>query len=447
MCGVLAPRLKSSAVRARLPFPESCALAWVATRVLIALFAARIGPGDIPYYFRSVHSPDPGRVPLEEYPYLLAAPLGVLEHLVGGDQTRFIVAFGLLLLSCDAALTWYLVRARARWAVAFWLACGVVLSPIVLTRLDLLPGMMVAAAAAALGTSDRVAGALTGLATAIKLGPVVLVAGLVGHWRDARTWVRVGWAAGTMALAGLLTLVAAGPARLLSPVGYQFHRGLEVEALAAIPLYWLRLGDPQRWPVRFAASKSYEIFGPGVAGLLTVTTVAIACAGIAILGLVAWRALDHRAPTSPPASRAAWLTMLIAVLVTSKVLSPQYLLWVCPLVAVMLALDVRPVGAPRRWVLPAIGVGLLIAAAATTVVYPVRISGFVSNTAPDALAYLCATVRGVVLLGIGVLAAVEMCTPRPVPHNEPNPEPEPKPEPIFPVYREVSYVPVASRTR
>ncbi|WP_018117942.1 hypothetical protein [Corynebacterium mastitidis] len=370
------------------------AVAWWCSRVALLLYAAHqpVPRGDVAYYFRGLEAEAGGERALTEYPDASVIPLRALHALVGSDHQSLAVALMVLLLSLDALFCYALARRRAWWAYGFWLLFGLALAPLFTRRLDLLPGLAVGAAALWLARSPRLSSGLLALATALKLWPLALASGLVGRARAAGTWIRLAWFGGT--LAGLLALsgLTQGWWRVVSPLTYQDERGLQSEAIAATPLLWLRAINPGRWDIRYAASQSYEVFGSGVGAGLAVATGLTAATALLIAGVTLRRFLraaplppsESAAPAEsaagaareagyrPATTRALWLLTALLIIVSAKVFSPQYLLWVGPLVAVMLALD--PSRA-LRWCAAL----LLGAAALTSLVYPVFFDAFLAS--------------------------------------------------------------------
>jgi hypothetical protein len=126
-------------------------------------------------------------------------------------------------------------------------------------------------------------------------------------------------------VAATLPVIAWGGGEgLLAMLRYQGDRGLEVESVAAYPfmLSW-SLGH------HVAPAFGHETMEFAVAGLVaTVVSVALPLALVVLTGLI-WR--DNAARVT-----MTWAVSLIAlvVLLTSKMMSPQYLIWILALTAV-----------------------------------------------------------------------------------------------------------------
>ncbi|WP_080796503.1 hypothetical protein [Corynebacterium pacaense] len=318
--------------------------------------------------------------------------------MTNGDENLFIIGTALFCLILDGALSLWLFRRGTAPAFAFWLVFGMALAPMVVTRLDLIPGVLVAAAAIWLATRPRLSAAILGVATMAKLWPLALVTGLVGRWNSRGTWARLlSWAGAIMALTALTTLTT-GWWRVLSPFQYQHDRGLQSESVLATPLIWAaHFSD--HWDIRLAASKSFEVFGTGVVFALGVSTVLSVLTALFALLVTVSRFFGSRA-YSPAATRAYWLSLALLIVVTAKVFSPQYLLWIAPLVAVLLALD----GGRHLKIISGL---LLLAALLSTVVFPLFFDDFTgehTGLGPTLLTTVALTLRNIIMIAITVIS-------------------------------------------
>ncbi len=79
------------------------------------------------------------------------------------------------------------------------------------------------------------------------------------------------------------------------------------------------------WDIHISNYKAFEIFGPGVHTMITISTI------LTVLGLslLAWLWYRARKLPSVSAETVAWLFLATATMVTitNKTLSPQYILW------------------------------------------------------------------------------------------------------------------------
>lgn len=378
-------------------------VSWVLTRLLMVWFSLRQHEqwGDVRYYLEGVEKESVGGRALVEYPDATVIPLRMIGWLTEGldSFTLGVIAFCLLL---DAALSGWLARRCAGedhrrdawWGFSFWILFGMFIGPVMIARLDLLPGVLVAGAAVWIGKNSRIAAVFLGVATAVKLWPLALATGLVGPWRNRGTWARLAWWAGAILILAVLTLVTSGWWRVVSPLQYQVDRGLQSETLLATPFIWLAAFDA-RWSVTYASSKSFEVFGTGVGAALIVSSVASLGVALAALVVTARRFFGTGEPR-PVATRAYWLALVLLIVVTSKVFSPQYLLWFGPLIAVMITLDG---GRLTR----AIGVLMVVTAGLTSWFFPLLFDSFI-EAPPSLLSVVVLTLRNLLMLVVTVLA-------------------------------------------
>jgi hypothetical protein len=281
-----------------------------------------------------------------EYPPLALAPFTLTLFPSGaGPFVAFGLWMGVIAIMLYLTLAWGWSR-RAAIAFGVYLLVGAV--SVALSRYDLVPvSFTVAAWLAAERKRYTLAYALLAIGALLKLYPIVLFPIFaLAHWRflrslqDAATVARpIGawralWRVG-LRLAGPLTgmLLAFGIVAwrdsqgALSALTFAQSRLIEVESIPAT-LLWV--GTAFGYPASRVFTYAYNYAGPLDAPLRLGSSVAL------VLGLlwVYWR-MARGALRLPQAVLAA----LCVTLVTSKVLSAQYLLWVLPFVAIVYELD------------------------------------------------------------------------------------------------------------
>jgi hypothetical protein len=201
-----------------------------------------------------------------------------------------------------------------------------------------------------------------------------------------------------------LSLAAGGWRRLVSPLTWQSGRGLQIESIWATPLMVAHAFDPERWVVHYSKFQAYEVFGPGVATLLTVSTVAT------VVGLGVTVALFVRGFVDPEVTAVGLGLLVLATIaittLTNKTLSPQYLLWLGGPAAVLLLS--RSTQGPR-WhrVLRRLAVQLLVLALLTQLTYPLLYNGLLGRTS-SGFAIVSTVVTALRNLSLLVLT-VELC--------------------------------------
>ena len=253
-------------------------------------------------------------------------------------------AFVGLMLLVDLAGLVLLARLGRRsgndTGVWVWLLGMPLLGAFAVLRFDLVPTVIAIAALLVIHRRPNWFGALVGLGAAIKLWPVLL---LFGEWDRPRLLRAVLSALAAVALVFAVSTIAFGDA-----TGFVSHggdRGLQEEAVATIPwqLEQIVSGDPYPREIRFGAWEVASPTADSVAILLRwLTFVALAAAAL-------WwwfRARAIRAGCTRLAeaavSRDFVFTVVMLVVVTSPVLSTQYMVWLLGLAAVVLS-----AGSPR----------------------------------------------------------------------------------------------------
>ncbi|MCB5167174.1 glycosyltransferase 87 family protein [Streptomyces bambusae] len=321
--------------------------AWAATRTLLLLCVFRVVvlPGtdvttDVHVIYRGWFEVlRTGTFPLDDvtWQYPPGAALAVLSPGLL-PFLAYPAAFFLLCLAADAAVLRLLVREgrrpdRRRWGAAAWTAGLPLLGPTVYARYD----VMVAAVAVAALLLPRARGPLVALGAVLKVWPVLLLAGVRGY--------RTALAAAVTAAALLAGFALALPGSLAF-LAFQRDRGIEVEALAALPFHLARF---RGWPGTAAMNYgSVEFLGPYVplAG-----RIALALTMAALGWLVFWRLRARTFHPHTPADAA--LAAVLLFVTTSRVLSPQYLVWLVALAAVCLAFRGTRMRRPAQLVLAA----------------------------------------------------------------------------------------------
>lgn len=218
----------------------------------------------------------------------------------------------------------YSGRGAAWRYAAYVLALGIV----AFARYDLVPGLLCVGALWAARRRAWIPSALLlALATLLKLYPAVLLPlVLMEAWRSEGQRVRsvlatlATWM--VVAAGGLLVPYLVNPASLTSILGYQTGRPVEVESIFGA-IAWLGslvgIAAPS-----LAAYGSYN-FGGMLASSLAPLSTPLLVLGVLAVYVWVWR---RRLPLA-----RAFILCLGVVVLTDKVFSAQYLLWVLPLAA------------------------------------------------------------------------------------------------------------------
>lgn len=321
-------------------------------------YGRSVGSGAAPYVDFSPEYP-PGALLLFFLPRLY------------GDASAYTQAFVAEMAAFDMAACLFVVAWAKRlcpssatyplWPTALYLAITAALYPVIYSRFDIAPGALVIAAVYfAYGPQFRFGSALLGAAAAVKLWPLALAPlwlGLgwrKGGWRRALTtgiWIAVG------------VLLPSAPAisragwRVLSFLEYHEARGIEVGstwaslALILNLLKWI----PAQPNHDFGA---FHIKGAAASVFTSISTyVMVAAALVPQVVAFFWGGLGRAGDESGKVGLRASCATALGFMIGGKVLSPQFALWIAPLLPVAAAEPVPALVA-------------LASAALTTAYYP-----------------------------------------------------------------------------
>jgi hypothetical protein len=281
--------------------------------------------GSVPYRDFRLEYP-PGALPVFALPSLLseagdpAAFRAVFEWLMAACGVAAVLLVGAILAALRAP------RARVVWALGSSALFPLLLGNVILTRFDLWPTALTLGALAALvWRRDRLGFGVLGLAVAAKLYPAVLVPLALSYvWRRRgrrEALVCLGVLAGVVALAFLPFLVLA-PEGLAYSFGRQLGRPLQIESLgSAFFLAAHHLLDLDLEMRSGHGSQNLSGAGPAVVGILL---------SVVQLAVLVWIWL--RRPGSAEELVRWSAAALVAFVALGKVLSPQFLIWLAPLV-------------------------------------------------------------------------------------------------------------------
>jgi uncharacterized membrane protein len=338
---------------------------------------------DTPIYKRYGNALRAGKTPYRDF--AVEYPPGALPAFVAPTYfgaAHYAVAFALLMLACAAGCLVFVALARAPWRAVLFLAVSpMLIGSQMLSRFDFWPALFVAAAVAAfLRDRHAIGWAAISAAIAIKLYALVLVP-VFAVWtyrrRGSPVLARGLGVGAVVAAAAFLPFVIAAPDGLWHSMWRQLHRPLQVESTAASVLMTLAR------PTVVSSYGSQNIVGHGALGDLSTALQ------LAVL-IALWIAFA-RGPADRDRLLRYAAAAVCAFVALGKVLSPQYLIWLVPLVPLVRA---------RRGLL---ATGLLTGALIVTQVY------FPQRYFPYALDYHLAwvvLVRNVLLFAL--LAALTL---------------------------------------
>ena len=283
-------------------------------------------------------------------------------------------------------------RGSGAWSyrsLALWGLIAVIEAPVLAWRFDI-----AAVALAVLGVvlvlkgRPAFAGVALAVGTLVKVFPVALVPVLFA-WllvrRDRGQAIRLaaGFAvAGAVLLGAVVLAVGVEPARQFLP--YQQDRLVQIESVMSSALLLVHTITRESVSVDYGY-QSIQIVGAGTDQFLAIQDIlmAVAIGGVGLLAYLRFRS-ERRAGADPAlATLLAYLAAaVLGLLVTNKVFSAQYLLWLLPLGVLL----------PRRQA----GI-LVVVAILSIVVFPLSYAQLFRLEVP---AILTLAVRNTLLLGL-----------------------------------------------
>lgn len=327
-------------------------------------YAARMRDGQVPYKDFALEYP-----PLAPLVFWLAGSFGTGWHPyadVFGYSMLFVAVVCLFLVN-ELALALAVPDRRRRLALVLVALTPALLGSVVRTHFDLVPvALVLGALLAAVRERPLLGFGLLGLGAATKLFPLLLVPVFAGYlWgRGRRRSAGQG-----VALSVAIVVAASLPFLIVDAGGYldfyrfQGERPVQIESTPASVLLGLdaisldsitvtgTIANPDRYKSQGLESSAAPAVG-GLGGALALLLVGLATAAVARLG--------RRGP-DPHVLILSAFGVLLAGVALGKVLSPQYVIWLLPLAA-LIAVDGYP--------LPAAAVGA--AGLLTFIEFPAR---------------------------------------------------------------------------
>ncbi|PZT70615.1 hypothetical protein DN402_25355 [Streptomyces sp. SW4] len=325
-----------------------------------------------------------GTFPLDDvtWQYPPAAALAILSPGLL-PFLEYTTAFFVLACVADLAVLLMLLRGaarpgRTRAGAWVWVAGVPLLGPTVYARYDVMVTAVAVAALLAAARHPRLAGALAAFGALLKVWPALVLIGVRS---------RASWAAAAVTgavVAGAFALAMPGAFAFLT---FQRDRGTEVESLGALVFHVAR---QYGWEGQVLLNYgSVEFLGPYVD---VVSTGALVLTGMAFGGLLLWRLAATRFEAHT-AAEAAFVAVLMFT-TTSRVISPQYMVWLVGLAAVCLCFRASRMRVP---------VALVLAASLVTVLeFPVWFGHVVAS---DALGVTLLFLRNGLLVAATVAAS------------------------------------------
>jgi hypothetical protein len=318
------------------------ALLFVATDVWLRSLREDYGAvtWSIEFYYENASKALAGSIPYRdfvfEYP-VLAFPVFLIPRLLASDFATYRLAFVAEMLFWDVVAIGLIARhverhegaghvsARLGWYTVYCAS----LSPLLVGRFELVP-MAIGFVAACWWFSGQniLGGTAAALGTLVKIFPGVVAAPAL-VWEAAQLWISRarGMVAFLLTLgAGLAFWFALGGWRALESLGYHAERGLEVESLfgGAVFLFGAITRTQVPWIFNY---KAYHI-APEWGSRLAVLSFPLQAAALLLVMGRFWRSGMSEGVRYAGAA-------VLAFIITGKVLSPQYLIWMFPFLAVL----------------------------------------------------------------------------------------------------------------
>ena len=289
-------------------------------------YGSAMDDGDVPYRDFALEYP-PGALPVFLIPALGDA--GSETYRVRFEALMAFLGEAMVVCMAIALVALGVRRRRLLGALGFAALAPLALGPVVLSRFDLWPAALTAGALAALVAGRlRLGHAALGAAVAAKLYPAVLVPlALVYVWR--RSGRREALLCGGLLLAvvalAFLPFIVLAPGGVWNSLSNQAGRPLQIESLGS----GLLLAAHQLFGTSITMSSGHgsQNLAGTTADALAVTQTILQVAAV----LAVW-ILFARGPAGRERLLQASAAALVAFVALGKVLSPQFLIWLIPVV-------------------------------------------------------------------------------------------------------------------
>ncbi len=290
-------------------------------------YASQILSGQLPYRDFAI-----------EYPPL-SMLFFLLPRLIASNPDSYAIAFGAETLLFSLLSLFLVVLLSRRLGLVPWKSLTIytlallAIGPIISRQYDIFPAVTVLLALYAfMSGKHKTSWALLAIATLTKIYPIVFVPILLLHHIRNRQHrhIRLGIITfATTILAIVIPFLIISPGGLLASFSYHAQRGIQLESIYSSILL---LGSKSGWLAvepEFGFG-SWNLVGPVADTIAKVSLVLLPLSLVATYWFIYRRM--KRTP-NPVNEIVSYSLLVVAVLIaTSKVLSPQYLIWLCPLI-------------------------------------------------------------------------------------------------------------------
>ncbi|GKV71816.1 glycosyltransferase 87 family protein [Pseudarthrobacter sp. NCCP-2145] len=301
-----------------------------------------------------------GKISPWVYPVLAQIPI-FLANIAGPDL--YLLVWFLIIAALNAVGLAFLTRGpRKAGGIApawWWLFFTVFMGYLSFARVEGITAPIVLIALLYAAQRPVVAGVLLSIATWIKVWPAAVLVPIVIASRK-RIHILLSGVAVT-AVVALGTWLSGGLPHIMDFLTNQGERGMQLEATFSTPWVWLSVFNIAGSKMADnTAINSTEVYGPG-AGVAAFLMQPLLILAAVIAAVLLVRALNRGAEREELFLEGS-LMMVTAFIVFNKVGSPQFIIWLAPVIIAGLTHDWE------RWKVPA---ALLMGIAMTTfVIYP-----------------------------------------------------------------------------
>ncbi|WP_157504635.1 hypothetical protein [Dyadobacter beijingensis] len=286
-----------------------------------------------------------GEVPFRdfrlEYPVFSLVPIvlpGILSSLAGGSFKSYVFWFVVQNLALGLGMAAVIAKMDTRGKVLPKYLMAMLFSlPVFLFRFDTFPALLTIVAVYYISQKPFVSGMSLLASVAAKLYSIVLVPVFGWYYLFQKEWKKLGWQiAGFVAAAAILAgCIAAMEMNAASDfMRYHLLRGIQIESLAGGMLMLLESFGLIELDIAhsFGAIHLITPLTAGILGFINITTPICFLAMTAYLG---WA--FHRASAMPAGLQTRRLiascgAQILLFMLLNKVFSPQYMIWLLPLV-------------------------------------------------------------------------------------------------------------------